>query len=106
MQRVSFVLKVREERLDDYIARHERVWPDMLDALRGTGWTNYTLFIRPDGMLIGYFETEDLQAALDGMASTEVNARWQAEMAPFFEALDGRRPDEAFVPLTEVFHLE
>jgi L-rhamnose mutarotase len=106
MQRVSFVLKVREDRLDEYIARHECVWPDMLDALRGTGWTNYSLFLRPDGMLIGYFETEDLQAALDGMASTEVNARWQAEMAPFFESLDGRKPDEAFVPLTEVFHLD
>jgi L-rhamnose mutarotase len=35
-----------------------------------------------------------------------VNARWQAEMAPFFESLDGRKPDEAFVPLTEVFHLD
>ena len=47
----------------------------------------------------------DLQAALDGMAATDVNARWQAEMAEFFESLDGRRPDEAFQTLREVFHL-
>ncbi|CAB4751687.1 MAG: L-rhamnose mutarotase [Actinobacteria bacterium] len=106
MQRVSFILKVREDRLEEYVARHSQVWPDMLEALRETGWTNYSLFIRPDGLLIGYFETPDLQAALDGMASTEVNARWQAEMAPFFESLDGKRPDEAFVPLAEIFHLE
>jgi L-rhamnose mutarotase len=39
------------------------------------------------------------------MDAEEVNARWQAEMGHFFEALDGARPDEAMVPLREVFHL-
>jgi L-rhamnose mutarotase len=106
MQRVCFLLKVRADRLDEYIERHAAVWPEMLDALQRTGWTNYSLFLREDGLLVGYFETPDLQAALDGMAATEVNERWQAEMAPFFESLDGRRPDEAFATLREVFHLD
>ncbi len=106
MQRVCFLLKVRPERLDEYVERHAAVWPEMLDALSSTGWTNYSLFLREDGLLVGYVETPDLQAALDGMARTDVNARWQAEMAPFFESLDGRRPDEAFLPLREVFHLD
>ena len=39
------------------------------------------------------------------MEATDVNARWQAEMAPFFESLDGAAPDAAMQPLTEVFHL-
>lgn len=39
------------------------------------------------------------------MAAEEVNGRWQAEMAPFFEGLDGQ-PDEGIVPLDEVFHLD
>lgn len=106
MQRVCFLLKVREDRLEEYARRHAAVWPDMLDALRSTGWTNYSLFLREDGLLVGYFETPDLQAALDGMAATDVNARWQSDMAPFFESLDGRRPDEAFLTLREVFHLD
>jgi L-rhamnose mutarotase len=104
-RRVCFLLKVRPERLAEYTARHAEVWPDMLAALSATGWHNYSLFLREDGLLIGYFETEDLQAALDGMAATDVNARWQAEMAPFFEDLGGRRPDEGIVPLAEIFHL-
>ena len=106
MERVCFLLKVRDDRLDEYVERHASVWPEMLDALRATGWTNYSLFLREDGLLVGYFETPDLQAALDGMAATDVNARWQADMAPFFESLDGRRPDEAFLTLREVFHLD
>ena len=106
MQRVCFRLRVRPELRDEYARRHAQVWPDMLQALADTGWHNYSLFLDDDGLLIGYFETPDLDAALAGMEQREVNARWQAEMAPFFEALDGRRPDEGFVVLTEVFNLE
>ena len=40
------------------------------------------------------------------MAATEVNARWQSEMAPFFTELGGLRPDEGFLQLEEVFHLD
>ena len=104
MQRVCFLLKVRTDRLEEYRRRHEAVWPDMLAALRETGWHNYSLFLREDGLLVGYLETEDFQAARAAMERTEVNARWQAEMAPFFEDLDGR-PDEGVTPLAEVFHL-
>ncbi|MFE9450902.1 L-rhamnose mutarotase [Streptomyces sp. NPDC006739] len=105
MQRVCFLLKVREDRIAEYRERHATVWPEMLRALSATGWRNYSLFLRDDGLLVGYLETDDFQAALDGMEATDVNARWQAEMAPFFESLDGARPDEAMKPLTEVFHL-
>jgi len=106
MQRVGFILKVRPDRLEEYKVRHQHVWPDMLAALRETGWHNYSLFIRPDGLLFGYLETPDFQAALAGMAKQEVNARWQADMAPFFEHLEGERPDEGMIPLEEVFHLD
>jgi L-rhamnose mutarotase len=107
MERVCFRLQVRPDRLDEYVERHRRVWPEMLDALADTGWHNYSLFLdERDGTLIGYFETDDLQAALDGMARTEVNERWQAEMSPFFEQLGDRRPDEGFPRLREVFNLD
>jgi len=105
MERVCFLLKVRPECLDIYRQRHAEVWPDMLAALRATGWHNYSLFLRDDGLLVGYFETPDLAAALAGMAARDVNARWQAEMAPYFEDLNGRRPDEGFLRLEQVFFL-
>jgi L-rhamnose mutarotase len=106
MRRVCFLLKVRAERLVEYKERHKAVWPEMLAALRETGWRNYSLFLRDDGLLVGYLETPDFQAALRDMAEREINARWQRDMAPFFEALDGRRPDEGMLALEEVFHLE
>jgi L-rhamnose mutarotase len=107
MTRVGFVLRVRRDRLDEYREHHRHVWPEMRAALARHGWHNYSLFLGPDGRLFGYFETPtSFAAALQGMAGEEVNGRWQAMMAPFFEALEGARPDEGMLELEELFHLE
>lgn len=106
MERVCFLLQVKPDRIEDYRARHRAVWPRMQEALQKTGWRNYSLFVRDDGLLVGYLEAEDFAAAQQAMAETEVNAEWQAEMAEFFVDLDDQRPDEGFVRLAEVFHLD
>ena len=107
MRRVGFLLKVRQDKLEEYKAHHKKVWPEMLDALRRTGWHNYSLFMRDDGLLFGYFETpENFQAALAGMSKEEINAKWQEFMAPYFENLSGAHADESMVELEEVFHLD
>lgn len=106
MPRVGFCFKVNQERIPEYKERHRAVWPDMLQALRETGWHNYSLFMRDDGLIFGYLETDDFKKAQAGMAQREVNLRWQKDMAPFFEGLEGRRPDEGMLVLEEVFHLD
>jgi L-rhamnose mutarotase len=88
MRRVCFQLQVKPERIAEYRERHAEVWPDMLEALASTGWHNYSLFLRDDGLL------------------TEVNGRWQAEMAEFFDDLGDQKPDQGFLVLEEIFHLE
>ena len=105
MQRICFVLQVKPDRLAEYKRRHRDVWPEMQAALRETGWGNYSLFLREDGLLGGYLETEDFERARSGMAQREVNDRWQREMGAFFVQLDGASPDQAMRPLEQVFHL-
>jgi L-rhamnose mutarotase len=105
VERVCFRLAVRPDLIDEYVRRHRDVWPEMQQALRETGWHNYSLFLDEDGTLIGYFETPDLDAALRGMDGRDVNERWQADMAPFFAGLQESRPDLAFRRLPEIFHL-
>jgi L-rhamnose mutarotase len=106
VRRVCFTLQVKPDRVAEYRRRHAAVWPEMLAALRDAGWRDYSLFLRDDGLLVGYFLTDDLGAALAAMEATEVNARWQAEMAPFFADLPGGRPDRGFTVLAEVFNLD
>jgi L-rhamnose mutarotase len=104
MERVCFLARVRPDRLDEYRERHRDVWPEMRAALSKAGWGNYSIFLTGDGLLVGYLETGDYQAALAAMAATDVNRRWQAEMSPFFVA-DGP-PDQSFTRIEEIFHLD
>lgn len=103
LERVCFLLHLRADRVDDYLAAHKTVWPEMLEALRQTGWRNYSLFLRPnDGLVVGYLETDDFAAATAAMDATDVNDRWQRSMAEFFDAPAGGVPHR----LAEYFHLE
>jgi len=106
MARYCFCLQVRPDCMTEYVQRHQVVWPDMLTALDDSGWHNYSLFLRDDGLLIGYVEADDLDAAQGAMSALDVNTAWQAEMADFFTGINGRPPDESFLLLDEVFHLE
>ncbi len=104
MNRVGFQFKVRRDRLAEYKEHHKSVWPEMRQALQDAGWHNYSLFLRSDGLVFGYFETKDsLEAAQSRMAAMEVNTRWQEFMSPFTDS--GARPDEGFLELEEIFHL-
>ena len=60
--RVGFVLRVKPDRVDEYVAAHRQVWPELLDALRAAGIRNYTIF-RAGNEMFGYFETDDLARA-------------------------------------------
>lgn len=103
MPRVCFTFAVGVEHLDAYKQAHRNVWPEMREALTAAGWRDYSLFLREaDGLVVGVCEVDDFDAAQARMAATDVNTRWQREMA----RLAGGRPDDAFVVLEEVFHLD
>lgn len=105
MPRVAFQLQVRPELLDEYLARHSPVWPEMLAEIAAAGRRNYSLFLGEGGALTGYYEVDDDDVAQAYLAASPVAARWEAEMSRFFVGLEGR-PDQAATALTEVFHLE
>ncbi len=101
-QRSAFVLKVRPERIDEYVEAHREVWPELLDALRAAGIRNYSIF-RAGNEMFGYFECDDLEAAGRYLDAQDVNSRWQDHMA---ELLEERVPDSGPPPLQEVFRLD
>ena len=104
MPRYCLLGHVDSSRLAEYREAHRAVWPELLEALRDAGWRNYSLFLRDDGLLIGYAEADDLAVAQEDVARTEVNARWQAAMSELFQSKGA--PDEAWEIIPEVFNLE
>ena len=101
-QRTAFVLRVRPDKIEEYIRAHQEVWPEMLDALRAAGIGNYTIF-RDGNRMFGYFEADDLAAAGRYLAQQDVSTRWQDAMA---ELLESRVPDGGPPALDEIFRLE
>lgn len=104
--RICYQLQVKPERLDEYVERHRAVWPKVLRALERAGRRNYSIFVRDDGLLVGYYETDDDAASARALAEDPDTAEWEAGSAEFFLALPGNRPDRDAPHLTEVFNLE
>ncbi len=77
----------------------------MRDALAHAGWRDYSLFLREDGLLVGYLVTDDFERARAAIKSMPVNERWQEHMKPLFQTLEAH-PDDNMHPLDEVFHLD
>jgi L-rhamnose mutarotase len=76
MKRVCIMLKVKDSMLAEYKADHKAVWPEMLRALTKTGWHHYSLYMRNDGLLVGYLETPNFEAAVTNMQTEPINATW------------------------------
>jgi L-rhamnose mutarotase len=101
-RRTGFSLSVKPDRIDDYVAAHRAVWPEMLAALSESGIRNYTIF-RAGTTVFGYFECEDPDAAARCLAEQDVCTRWQDEMA---DLLEERVPDGGPPALEEIFRLD
>lgn len=106
MKHACFLLNVRTDRLDEYKKHHQAVDPEMLAALSDAGISNYSIFLRDDGLLVGYFEAEDPKESLRKVGETEANARWQEKMSPFFESGSGDLEKGALTWLDQVFYLK
>jgi L-rhamnose mutarotase len=84
VQRAAFRIKIRPDKVDEYVAAHAAVYPELLAAFTTVGIQNYSIFL--DGSTaFGYFEAPDLAAADAAMADVEANHRWQEAMAPLIE---------------------
>jgi L-rhamnose mutarotase len=100
-QRVGFALRVKPDKIEEYVRAHGEVWPEMLVALKGAGVRNYTIF-RSGADVFGYFETDDADNTEAYLAGQEVCARWQDAMA---DLLEQRVPDKGPDRLDEIFRL-
>jgi L-rhamnose mutarotase len=104
-ERVCFLLRIDPAHADDYVREHENIWPDMVTALENAGYRNYSLFLDPSGLLVGYFETDDAQASWQAMRDDPVGQRWSAHMNWMFLPVDADRPVGQLTALRHVFHL-
>ena len=105
-QKVCFLLRIDPERIPEYVEVHRRVWPELLEALRDSGYRNYSMFVDPSGLLVGYLETDDFEATLAAITAETVNREWSDLIGHMFKPVDEARPVGAVVPLRLAFDLD
>ena len=105
MQRIAFLLRLKEGMGTAYDKAHAEVWPEMLDLLKKSGISEYSIF-RRDELLFLYMHIEgDFDSIWDQIDQDPVNIRWQRAMAAYFRSDHGAGAGERFPMMTEVFYL-
>jgi L-rhamnose mutarotase len=84
MPQYAWALEVRPGYEEEYKRRHEEIWPEMVEALRSAGISNYSIF-RLGLTLFGYFETDDLEKTQEYLANDDTNRRWSEWMDPIMK---------------------
>ncbi|MBL7743789.1 MAG: L-rhamnose mutarotase [Chitinophagaceae bacterium] len=103
MARVAFKMKLFPGKEAEYKKRHDELWPDLAQLLKGTGISEYSIFLDSEThFLFGVLKAED-PAALDNLPSKPVMKKWWAYMKDIMESNPDNSP--VSIPLKEVFYL-
>jgi L-rhamnose mutarotase len=84
MAHYAWILEVRPGYEEEYVRRHQEIWPEMVEALRSAGISNYSIY-RHGLTLFGYFETDDIEESQKYLANSETNQRWSEWMDPIMK---------------------
>ena len=80
MERYAWRAKVIEGKLDEYIKRHNEIWPELADLLKKAGIRNYTIW-HNNNDLFGYYECEKgVEYAARIQAQSPVVDKWNEYM--------------------------
>lgn len=102
MERVCFTFHIKPGTEDEYKRRHDEIWPELVAAIRTSGFKNYSLF-RRGLQVIGYAECEpDRTTAFQKISTYEVNTRWSEWFEDVIEQLTDAHGEMFLAP--EVWH--
>lgn len=98
LNRVMWEGRLLPGKSEEYIERHDRIWPEMVENLKLQGIRNYSIFLSGD-RVFGYYECEDLEKRDAVKAVNAAQKRWAAAMQGI---VDLSQPH----PFRQVFYLE
>ena len=103
MQRVAFKMQLHQGQAAEYKKRHDEIWADLVDLLKGIGVNDYSIFLDEETYALFAVLKIENRGLLDILPAHEVMQRWWAYMS---DIMDGNADNSPVVkPLIEVFHL-
>ncbi|MCU0393100.1 MAG: L-rhamnose mutarotase [Thermoflexibacter sp.] len=107
MKRYGQVIKLKDDKLEEYKKLHEAVWQGVLDRIKQSNIRNYSIFYR-DGFLFSYYEYigTDYEADMAAIAADPITQSWWKLTAPCQEPLPNRKEGEWWAMMDEYFHID
>lgn len=99
-------MRVKEGQQEEYIRRHQQVWPEVQADMQRAGVHRMSIFMAGLQLFL-YMEVEDYAEAARILAESEDSLRWEEYMAPIMENASGDAYDPANAypdGLPEVFY--
>ena len=106
-KRYGWVIKIKEEKLDEYKALHAEPWPGVMEQIRKSNIRNYSIYLKDD-YLFGYFEYvgDNFDGDMAKMAEDSLTLEWWKRTDPCQEPLATRAQGEWWAQMEEIFHLD
>lgn len=108
-QRMGMVIGIKADQIEDYKREHAKVWPEVLEQLKRSNISNYSIFLRePEGLLFSYWEYlgSDFETDMAKMANDETTQKWWELCGPMQVPLESRSKGEWWANMEELFHLD
>lgn len=107
MKRIGQVLRLKPESEFEYRAIHVKIWPEIEQAIRENGITNYTIFLKDD-LLFAYFEytgpDDQFEVNMQKIADAPRMQEWWAITKSMQSPLATRKEGEWWADMEAVFH--
>ena len=108
-QRMGFVIGINPADIPRYKELHAAVWPGVLERLKASNITNYSIFLRePENLMFGYWEYtgSDFEADMAAIAEDAITQEWWAVCGPMQRALETRAEGDWWAGMEQVFYLQ
>ena len=104
MKRHAFKMKLKPGAVDEYKQRHDAIWPELAEAIRAAGISDYSIFLDEESLTLFAVQKQAAGNTVADLPSQPILKKWWAHMAPLMRV----NPDSSpmCVELREVFHLD
>ena len=103
MERIAFKMQLHKGFEAEYKKRHDEIWPELQALLKGSGISDYSIFLdETTNSLFGVMKVSDPKL-LDSLPEHAVMQRWWKYMGDIMDSNPDHSP--VSISLNEVFYL-
>ena len=104
MKRLAFKMHLYEGQKEEYIKRHDEIWPELKKLLKDAGISEYSIFLDEESNTLFAFQKVSGEGNSQDLGQTEIVQKWWSFMAGIMKTNSDNSPVSK--KLEEVFYME